>query len=200
MNTPTRFFLGNHRSFPSFSSQRLQHLELPEGYLCLATIAFGASQSIVPKYYYRLGKEQSRPLHLRRLGGQRTEQVKTGQVNPDRPLVGPSVGTFVGCFMGSPRRAENKEIGPRGCSRGGSRGRTRGPTQALPGPGKSTPGQGPKSAERVRPGVSKEFEKSLQPDWHTHKGRREKVLKVMNFRIFSGSLKVFSGVFPYASK
>ena len=26
--------------------------------------------------------------------GQRTEQVKTGQVNPDRPLVGPSVDTF----------------------------------------------------------------------------------------------------------
>ena len=34
--------------------------------------------------------------------GQRTEQVKTGQVNPDRPLVGPSVDTFVGCFVGSP--------------------------------------------------------------------------------------------------
>ena len=42
--------------------------------------------------------------------GQRTEQVKTGQVNPDRPFVGPSVGTFVGCFVGafvgSPPRAE----------------------------------------------------------------------------------------------
>ena len=34
--------------------------------------------------------------------GQRTEQVKTGQVNPDRPLVGPSVDAFVGCFVGSP--------------------------------------------------------------------------------------------------
>ena len=34
--------------------------------------------------------------------GQRTEQVKTGQVNPDRPLVGPSVDTFVGGFVGSP--------------------------------------------------------------------------------------------------
>ena len=33
---------------------------------------------------------------------QRTEQVKTGQVNPDRPLVGPSVDTFVACFVGSP--------------------------------------------------------------------------------------------------
>ena len=43
------------------------------------------------------------------LGGRRTEQVKTGQVNPDRPLVGPSVNTFVGrfvgAFVGSPRRA-----------------------------------------------------------------------------------------------
>ena len=29
-------------------------------------------------------------------GGERTEQVKTGQVNPDRPLVGPSVDAFVG--------------------------------------------------------------------------------------------------------
>ena len=41
---------------------------------------------------------------------QRTEEVKTGQVNPDRPLVGPSVDTFVGCvvgaFVGSPRGAE----------------------------------------------------------------------------------------------
>ena len=37
-----------------------------------------------------------------RQSGQRTEQVKTGQVNPDRPLVGPSVDTFVGCFVGSP--------------------------------------------------------------------------------------------------
>ena len=50
--------------------------------------------------------------------GQRTEQVKTGQVNSDRPLVGPSVDTFVGCFVGafvgSPRRAENREINPRG--------------------------------------------------------------------------------------
>ena len=32
---------------------------------------------------------------------------------------------------------------------------------------KSTPGQGPKSAERVRPGVSKESEKSLKPDFRT---------------------------------
>ena len=56
--------------------------------------------------------------------GQRTEQVKTGQVNPDRPLVGPSVDTFVGCFVGSPRRAENREISPRGCSRGATRGAT----------------------------------------------------------------------------
>ena len=36
----------------------------------------------------------------RKFDGQRTEQVKTGQVNPDRPLVGPSVDTFVGCFRG----------------------------------------------------------------------------------------------------
>ena len=35
--------------------------------------------------------------------------MKTGQVNPDRPLVGPSVDTFVGCFVGSPRRAENRK-------------------------------------------------------------------------------------------
>ena len=44
-----------------------------------------------------------------------TEQVKTGQMNPNRPLVGPSVDTFVGCFVGAfvgtPRRAE---INPRG--------------------------------------------------------------------------------------
>ena len=63
------------------------------------------------------------------INGQRTEQVKTGQVNPDRPLVGPSVDTFVGCFVGSPRRAENRKIGPRGRSRGGSRGGTRGATR-----------------------------------------------------------------------
>ena len=61
--------------------------------------------------------------------GQRTEQVKTGQVNPDRPLVGPSVDTFVGCFVGSPWRAENREISSRGGSRGRTRGATRGPTR-----------------------------------------------------------------------
>ena len=33
--------------------------------------------------------------------------------------------------------------------------------------GKSTPGQGPKSAQRVRPGVSKESEKSLKSDFRT---------------------------------
>ena len=33
--------------------------------------------------------------------------------------------------------------------------------------GKSTTGQGPKSAERVRPGVSKESKKSLKPDFRT---------------------------------
>ena len=32
---------------------------------------------------------------------------------------------------------------------------------------KSTPGQGPKGAERVRPGVSKESEQSLKPDFRT---------------------------------
>ena len=32
---------------------------------------------------------------------------------------------------------------------------------------KSTPGQGPKSPERVRPGVPKESEKSLKPDFWT---------------------------------
>ena len=42
--------------------------------------------------------------HLGAYIGQRTEQVKTGQLNPDRPLVGPSVDTFVG----SPRRAEKQ--------------------------------------------------------------------------------------------
>ena len=40
----------------------------------------------------------------------RKKQVKTGQVNPDCPLVGPSVDTFVGCFVrafvGSPGKAE----------------------------------------------------------------------------------------------
>ena len=35
----------------------------------------------------------------------------------------------MGCFVGSPRRAENREISPRGCSRGGSSGRTRGATR-----------------------------------------------------------------------
>ena len=59
--------------------------------------------------------------------------MKTGQVNPDRPLVGPSVDTFVGCFVASPRRAENKEISPCGCSRGGSRGGARGPTRGATG-------------------------------------------------------------------
>ena len=57
--------------------------------------------------------------------------VKTGQVNPDRPLVGPSVDTFVGCFVGSPSRAENREISPRGCSRGQTRGATHGPTRGA---------------------------------------------------------------------
>ena len=33
--------------------------------------------------------------------------------------------------------------------------------------GKSTPGQGPKSPERVRPGVSKESEMSPKPDFWT---------------------------------
>ena len=77
------------------------------------------------------------------ISGQRTEQVKTRQVNPDRPLVGPSVNTFVGrfvgAFVGSPRRAENKEnqaswvpvvgalVGD--LSRGRTRGATRGPTR-----------------------------------------------------------------------
>ena len=69
-----------------------------------------------------------RQLHSPRFSGQRTEQVKTGQLNPDRPLVGPSVDTFVGCFVGSARGAEDREISPRGCSRGGSRGRTCGAT------------------------------------------------------------------------
>ena len=59
--------------------------------------------------------------------GQRTEQVKTRQVNPDRPLMGPSVNTFVG----SPCRAENREINPRGGSRGRTRGPTRGPTHGV---------------------------------------------------------------------
>ena len=40
----------------------------------------------------------------------RTEQVKTGQVNPDRPLVGPSVNTFAGAFVGSPRSRGNETI------------------------------------------------------------------------------------------
>ena len=39
---------------------------------------------------------QIRSAEPRDQNGQRTEQVKTGQVNPDRPLVGPSVDTFVG--------------------------------------------------------------------------------------------------------
>ena len=53
------------------------------------------------------------------------------------------------------------------------------PTQGLSGPlgpeprkspkrvRKSTPGQGPKSAQRVRPGVSKDSEKSLKSDFRT---------------------------------
>ena len=39
------------------------------------------------------------------------EQVKTGQVNPDRPLVGPSVNTFVGAFVKSSRRAFSTKTG-----------------------------------------------------------------------------------------
>ena len=58
--------------------------------------------------------------------GQRN-RTKTGQVNPDPPLVGPFVATFVGCFVGSPRLKTRKSA-PRGCSHGGSRGRTRGAT------------------------------------------------------------------------
>ena len=50
-------------------------------------------------------------------------------MNPDRPLVGPFVDTFVGCFVGSPRKAESREISPRGGSRGGTRWATRGPTR-----------------------------------------------------------------------
>ena len=38
--------------------------------------------------------------------------------------------------------------------------------------GKSTPGQGPKNAQRVRPGVSKESEKSLKPDFRALFGLR----------------------------
>ena len=44
------------------------------------------------------------------------------------------------------------------------------PHTGSPGPkesGKSTPGQGPKRAQRVRPGVSKESEKSLKSDFRT---------------------------------
>ena len=55
--------------------------------------------------------------------------MKTGQVNPDRPLVGPSVDTFVGCFVGVPEGPKTGKSAPRGCSRGGSRGATRGPTR-----------------------------------------------------------------------
>ena len=74
-------------------------------------------------------RKKTHKFFQRKLFGQRTEQVKTGQVNPDRPLVGPSVDTFMGCFVGSLWRAENREISPRGCSRGSSRGRTRGATR-----------------------------------------------------------------------
>ena len=57
--------------------------------------------------------------------------MKTGQVNPDRPHVGPSVNTFVGTFVGSPCRDENKQINPRGGSRGRTRGATHGPTRGA---------------------------------------------------------------------
>ena len=77
--------------------------------------------------------QRERRIHRITLIGRQTEQVKTGQVNPDRPLVGPSVNTFVGRFVGgfvgSPRRAENREIKPRGSCRGRSRGRSRGRTR-----------------------------------------------------------------------
>ena len=45
--------------------------------------------------------------------------------------------------------------------------RARNPGRVRKESGKSTPGQGPKSAQRVRPGVSKESEKSLKSDFRT---------------------------------
>ena len=45
--------------------------------------------------------------------------------------------------------------------------RARNPGRVRKESGKSTPGQGPKSPERVRPGVSNESEKSLKPDFWT---------------------------------
>ena len=45
--------------------------------------------------------------------------------------------------------------------------RARNPRRVRKESGKSTPGQGPKSAQRVRPGVSKESEKSLKSDFQT---------------------------------
>ena len=55
------FFLGDNSiwSFPSVSSlSDYTAFGGPEGYFSLATIAFGAFQFIVPKYYYRLGKTE----------------------------------------------------------------------------------------------------------------------------------------------
>ena len=77
-----------------------------------------------------------------------------------------------------------KVVQTRGKARKGLQSRTKPcdrlrPTQGLPGPSgpeprkspkrvrKEYPGQGPKSAQRVRPGVSKESEKSLKSDFRT---------------------------------
>ena len=52
------FFLGENSiwSFPLFLPLAITAFGGPEGYFSLATIAFGAFQFIVPKYYYRLEK------------------------------------------------------------------------------------------------------------------------------------------------
>ena len=66
------FFLGDSSiwSFTSVSSLSNYSVGVPEGYLSLAIIAIEASESIIPEYYYRLGK--------RRRGGLRSSRCFQG--------------------------------------------------------------------------------------------------------------------------
>ena len=78
----------------------------------------------------------------------------------------PSFPCFNGKWQGNPPKETRLAIGP--APQGVSRAlRARNPGRVRKESGKSTPGQGPKSAQRVRPGVSKESEKSLKPDFWT---------------------------------
>ena len=58
------FFRSDHSigSFPLFLPLAITAFGGPEGYFSLAIIVFGASEFIVPKYYYRLGKWDLRSL------------------------------------------------------------------------------------------------------------------------------------------